>query len=83
MATQFSGTPQVKSRTALLIFIKGSAAPIVLYLENPQASYEEIQQLLRTQSSAIIEKEANGPIKRVSIIANQISAVALQEEQYV
>ena len=83
MATQFSGTPQVKIRTALLIFIKGSSAPIVLYVENPQASYEEIQQLLRSQSSALIEKEGNGPIKKVSILANQISAVALQDEQYV
>lgn len=83
MATQFSGTPQIKTRTALLIFIKGSSAPIVLYVENPQASYEELQQYLRSQSSALIEKEATGPIKKVSILANQISAVALQEEQYV
>ncbi|MDD3436356.1 MAG: hypothetical protein PHC64_04295 [Candidatus Gastranaerophilales bacterium] len=83
MATQFSGTPQVKTRTALLIFIKGSSAPIVLYLENPQAVYEEFQQLLRSNSSTIIEKEATGPIKKLSFSASQISAVALQEEQYV
>lgn len=83
MATQFSGTPQVKTRTALLVFIKGSSAPIVLYLENPQAAYEEIQQLVKTQSATLIEKEASGPIKKVSFLANQISAVALQDEQYV
>lgn len=83
MATQFSGTPQIKTRTALLIFIKGSAAPIVLYVENPQAAYEELQQLLKGASSAIIEKEGNGPIKKLSLNASQISAVALQEEQYV
>lgn len=83
MATQFSGTPQVKTRTALLIFIKGSSAPIVLYVENPQATYEEIQQLVKGQSPTLIEKEATGPIKKVSFLANQISAVALQDEQYV
>lgn len=83
MSTQFSGTPQIKTRTALLIFIKGSSAPVVLYVENPQATYEEIQQLLKMPSTAIIEKEGTGPIKKVSFQANQISAVALQEEQYV
>lgn len=83
MASQFSGTPQIKTRTALLIFIKGSSAPVILYLENPQAVYEEIQQLIKGQSSTLVEKEGNGPIKKVSILANQISAVALQDEQYV
>lgn len=82
MAQQFS-TPQVKTRTALLIFLKGSSAPVVLYTENPQASYEEFQQLIKTQSPVLIEKEATGPIKKVSLIPNQISAVALQDEQYV
>lgn len=83
MATQFSGTPQVKTRTALLIFVKGSSAPVVLYVENAQAVYEEIQQLIKGQASTFFEKEGTGPIKKVSILANQISAVALQDEQYV
>lgn len=82
MAQQFT-TPQVKVRTALLIFVKGSSAPVVLYVENPQATYEEIQQLMKGQSATLIEKEGTGPIKKVSVIANQISAVALQDEQYV
>ncbi|HNW26337.1 MAG TPA: hypothetical protein PLG15_04285 [Candidatus Gastranaerophilaceae bacterium] len=83
MAKQFSGTPQIKTRTALLIFIKGSSAPVVLYLENPQAAYEEIQKLIKAPTAALIEKEAVGPIKKVSLQVSQISAVALQEEQYV
>lgn len=83
MATQFSGTPQVKTRTALLIFVKGSSAPVVLYVENPQATYEELQLLIKNQSSLLVEKEGTGPIKKVSILASQISAVALQDEQYV
>ncbi len=82
MATQFN-TPKIKTRTALLIFVKGSSAPVVLYVENPQAVYEEIQQLIKIQSPTLVEKEGSGPIKKVSILANQISAVALQEEQYV
>ena len=82
MSTQFT-TPQFKTRTSLLIFVKGSSAPIVLYVENPQASYEEIQQLIKMPSATIIEKEGTGPIKKVTIHASQISAVALQEEQYV
>jgi len=83
MASQFPSTPQVKTRTALLIFVKGSSAPIVLYVENPQATYEEFQQLLKGVSSTVIEKEGTGPIKKVSLQSNQISAVALQDEQYV
>ena len=83
MAQQFGGTPQIKTRTALLIFIKGSSAPIVLYMENVQAVYDELQQMLKTGSTALIEKEATGPIKKVTIQAGQISAVALQDEQYV
>lgn len=83
MAQQFSGTPQIKTRTAVLIFIKGSSAPVVLYVENPQAVYEEIQQLLKSQYSTLLEKEGTGPIKKVTLQSNQISAVALQDEQYV
>lgn len=82
MSQQFT-TPQIKTRTALLVFIKGSSAPVVLYVENPQAVYEEIQQLLKSQSSQVIEKEGTGPIKKVTLHSNQISAVALQDEQYV
>lgn len=82
MAQQFSN-PQIKTRTALLIFIKGSSAPVVLYVENPQAAYEEIQQIIKAPGVSLIEKEGSGPIKKVSIQASQISAVALQEEQYV
>lgn len=82
MAQQFT-TPQVKTRTALLVFIKGSSAPVVLYVENPQGVYEELQQAIKGQSATLIEKEGTGPIKKLTVLANQISAVALQDEQYV
>ena len=39
MAQQFP--PQFKSRLALLVFLKGAAAPMVLYFENPKAEYED------------------------------------------
>ena len=82
MAQQFT-TPQVKTRTTLLIFVKGSSAPVVLYVENPQAVYEELQQAIKGQASTLIEKEGSGPIKKLTVLSNQISAVALQDEQYV
>lgn len=74
--------PQIKTRTAVLVFIKGAAAPLVLYFENTQAVYQELLEAIRSQSARLIEKEPLGPIKRVALISNQISAVALQEEQY-
>ena len=82
-APQFSGTPQMKTKTSLLIFTKGASAPIVLYVENPQAVYEEIQLLMKSLVSTVVEKEGIGPIKKFTLHSNQISAVALQDEQYV
>ncbi len=84
MPQPFVQPPQIKTRISILLFIKGSAAPMVLYFENPLAVYEELIQLLKTTpaSNKIIEKETIGPIKKFCIAANQISAVAMQEEQY-
>lgn len=85
MPQQFAQPPQFKTRTAVLLFLKGSAAPMILYFDNPTAVYEELTQALKnaTTVNKIIEKEASGPIKKFCITANQISAVALQDEQYV
>lgn len=82
MAQQFN--PQnVKTRTALLVFIKGSTAPLVLYVENPQEMYEDLSAAMTSTNAVAIEKETNGPLKKVKIMSNQIAALALQEEQYV
>ncbi len=83
MSQAFSNT-QIKKRISVLVFLKGTAAPLVLYVENPNALYEELQQILRlnSQVAKLIEKETLGPIKKVSILSNQICAVAMQEEQY-
>ncbi len=71
---------QFKTRLALLVFVKGAAAPIVLYFEDPKAEYEEFTAAMQSSVNKVIEKEPNGPIKKVSIMSNQIASVALQEE---
>ncbi len=82
MAQQFN--PQnIKKRTSVLVFLKGSTAPLVLYVENPQELYSELAQLVKSASNVVVEKDTQGPIKKVCFIANQIAALAMQEEQYV
>ena len=82
MAQQFS-TQKIKTRTSVLVFIKGSAAPLVLYVENPLEVYAELTQCIKSSTPTFVEKETNGPLKKVSFISNQVAAVAVQEEQYV
>ncbi len=82
MAQQFN--PQnVKTRTSVLIFIKGSTAPLVLYVDNPVDLYNELTQAMKSSTALFIEKETTGPLKKVCLISNQIAALAMQEEQYV
>lgn len=82
MAQQFN--PQnVKKKISVLVFLKGSTAPLVLYVDNPQDLYTELSQLMKSASTALIEKETQGPIKKVCFASNQIAAVAMQEEQYI
>ena len=84
MPQPFVQPPQIKTRISILVFLKGTAAPLVLYFENPIAVYEELTQVLKTTpaSNKLIEKDTIGPIKKVCLAANQICAVAMQEEQY-
>ena len=82
MAQQYN--PQnIKKRTSILVFIKGSTAPLVLYVENPQELYSELTQLLKSTSNVLVEKETLGPVKKVCFLSNQIAAVAMQEEQFI
>ncbi|MDR1167312.1 MAG: hypothetical protein LBK53_00280 [Heliobacteriaceae bacterium] len=83
MAQQQFNQQNIKKRTSTLVFLKGSTAPLVLYVEHPEALYAELNQLMKSQSAAVVEKETQGPLKKVCFIANQIAALALQEEQYV
>ncbi len=80
MAQQFS--QQVKIRTGLYVFIKETTNPIVLYFDNPQAVYDELKQAMKSPNPVLIDKQANGPIKRLCVVSNQIRGLALQDEQY-
>ena len=75
---------QMKKRTSVLVFLKGTTAPLVLYVENPFALYDELSQVVKANSITpkLIEKVTMGPIKKVCILSTEICAVALQEEQY-
>ena len=86
MAQQFNpqgmNTQNIKKRYAVLVFIKSSTAPLVLYVKDPQGLYKELLERIQSPNTVLIEKETEGPIKRVSFLSNQIAAVAIQEEQY-
>ena len=85
MAQQF--TPQqpqqFQTRTGLVLFLKGSATPITLYFENPQAVYAELKQLMKSPTPVLVEKEPIGPIKKLCFVSTQIAGLVLQEEPYV
>ncbi len=82
MAQQFNAQ-NIKKRLSVLVFLKGSTAPLIMYVENPEELYAELQQAMKSSTAVIIEKETQGPLKKASFVSNQIAAVAIQEEQYV
>jgi hypothetical protein len=84
MAQQYNNpnAQNIKKRMAVLVFIKSSTAPLVLYVKEPQTLYDEITELMKSQKAVLVEKETEGPIKRACFLSNQIAAVAIQEEQY-
>ena len=82
MAQQFT-SQNIKKRTAVLVFLKGSTAPLVLYVDAPQELYAEVLNLMKSPSPVMVEKETSWPLKKVCFISNQVAAVALQEEQYI
>ena len=74
---------QIQTKISFLIFLKGSVAPIVLYFENPQGVYDNLQKVLTAQEAPkLIELDALGPIKKVCLVSSEISGISLQEEQY-
>lgn len=73
----------VKKRYAVLVFIKSSTAPLVLYVKDAQALYQELVEKMQSVNAIFIEKETEGPLKKVCFLSNQISALAIQEEQYI
>lgn len=71
---------QFKTRLALFVFIKGAAAPMVLYFEDVKAEYDEFLAAMQLPVGKLIEKEPIGPIKKVAVMSNQIASLAIQEE---
>lgn len=85
MTQPFSQAAQMKKRMSVLVFLKGTTAPLVLYVENPLELYEELSQVLKLNSPTpkLIEKNTIGPVKKVCIQSTSICAIAIQEEQYI
>lgn len=85
MAQQYNNpnAQNIKKRYSVLAFLKGSTAPLVLYVKEPQVLYDELVSLMVNQKSVVVEKETDGPIKKVCFLSNQLASVAIQEEQYI
>lgn len=83
MAQQYNPQGQnIKVRYALLVFIKGSTAPLVLYVSDVGALYKELAEKMQSNQAVLIEKDTEGPLKKACFMSNQIAALAIQEEQY-
>lgn len=83
MAQQFNpNTQNIKKRYSVLVFIKGSTAPLVLYVKDAQNFYNEMVELIKTNKAVLVEQDTEGPLKKVSFISTQVAALAIQEEQY-
>lgn len=87
MAQQFNpqgmNAQNIKKRYAVLVFIKSSTAPLVLYVKDAQVLYDELIEKMQSPQTVLIEKETEGPLKKACFLSNQIAAVAIQEEQYI
>lgn len=81
MAQQFAN-PNIKMKVAILIFLKNTAAPLVLYFDNPQEIYNELKEVVQTPTSRVFEFEPLGPIKKICVNASNIAAVGMQEEPH-
>ncbi len=77
---QIQGT--IKVRTALLVFCKDMASPMVLYFDNAQKVYDDLKALINSTEVKMVEFEPLGPIKKASILSDRIVGVALQDERY-
>ncbi|OGH99366.1 MAG: hypothetical protein A2104_03595 [Candidatus Melainabacteria bacterium GWF2_32_7] len=75
----------VKTRRPVLIFLKIVGPPLVLYVDDSDAVYNEIKQIIANaseQSPKLVEKIGKGPLKKLAVLDTQIAGVAIQEEAY-
>ncbi|EKE02976.1 MAG: hypothetical protein ACD_20C00299G0001 [uncultured bacterium] len=76
---------QVKTRRPVLIFLKVVGPPLVLYVDDCDAVFDEVKQIIANaseQSPKLIEKVGKGPLKKLAVLDTQIAGVAIQEEAY-
>ncbi len=84
MSQEYTNHQPVSKKVAFIVFVKGSIAPVVLYLDDPHKVYENVQNIIRNpQAPRVIEIEANGPIKKVTLVTSEVTGCALQEEVYI
>lgn len=76
---------KTKIRRPILIFLKMVGPPLVLYVDDTEAVYNEIlETMLHASDKApkLIEKTGKGPLKKMAVWDTQIAGVAIQEERY-
>lgn len=71
MAQQYN-SQNIKKRYSVLVFLKGSTAPLVLYVENPEELYTELQQAAKATTPKFIEKETTGPLKKFRLFLTKL-----------
>lgn len=79
----FQSSPQFQTRKAILIFLKNVGPPLVLYVDEPEAVYSDLKQLILKASTVtpkLIERVGKGPLKTIAFFDTQIAGVAIQEE---
>ena len=74
---------KITTRTAVLVFCKDMASPMVLYFDNAQKVYEDLKAIINSTEVRMLEFEPIGPIKKATIISDRVVGVALQEEKYI
>ena len=85
MTQHFQNQQQIKTRKSVLVLMKHSAPPLVLYVDEPEQLYEELKIAIKSANQAmpkLIEKQAKGPVKDFSVLDTQLAGVAIQEENY-
>ncbi len=75
-----STIPPLGLKTAVILLFK-SAPPFVLYSETPESLYEELKGVIRSvnvKAPKLIEKQANGPIKKVTFLDTELLGASIQ-----
>jgi hypothetical protein len=69
--------------SAVLVFLKSLATPVVLYTPNTQETFQELKTLMKQAkvgSPKLVEKDTLGPLKQVFFWDTEIVGAALQTD---